>query len=259
MEESVPRCKSLIRKRQGFSCTYFLKFQEIPKSELLPGIAKGSSFTSVCVNTAIYLPWLISQCLKAGVVFKRAIFKHVSEAASPEIHHLGCCADLLVNCTGLSSMKLKGVEDQSMFPVRGQIVLVRNNPGGNFSLSGSDDGVDEAVYGMTRAAGGGTVLGGSNQHNSWDSVPDPNLATRIMKRAIDIWPQLTGGKGIEHLDVVRHAVGIRPGRKNGVRIEKEQIGGIWVVHNYGHGGAGYQCSYGCSEVAVSLIEEVLRE
>ena len=113
--------------------------------------------TSVCINTAIYLPWLVSQCLKAGVVFKRAIFKHVSEAAAPGVHHSGSSAALIVNCTGLSALKLDGVEDRSLFPVRGQTVVVRNDPEGNFSISGTDDGPEEGAYCMTRAAGGGTV------------------------------------------------------------------------------------------------------
>ena len=93
-------------------------------------------------------------------------------------------------------------------------------------------------------SGGGTVLGGCYQTGNWESQPDPSLAIRIMKRCVDMCPQLTGGKGIEHLDVMRHSVGLRPLREGGVRIEKEKINGVWVVHNYGHGGFGYQASYG---------------
>jgi D-amino-acid oxidase len=51
---------------------------------------------------------------------------------------------------------------------------------------------------------------------------------------------------------------LRPLRTGGVRIEKERIGEGWVVHNYGHGGWGYQSSYGCSAEAVELVEEVLK-
>lgn len=78
-----------------------------------------------------------------------------------------------------------------------------------------------------------------------------------MKRAVEICPELTGGKGIEALSVIRHGVGLRPLRTGGVRIEKEKIDQTWVVHNYGHGGWGYQASYGCSEGAVELVEEAL--
>lgn len=78
-----------------------------------------------------------------------------------------------------------------------------------------------------------------------------------MKRAVEICPALTEGKGIEALDVIRHGVGLRPLRQSGLRLEKERIGQDWVVHNYGHGGWGYQASYGCSNDALKLVEEVL--
>ena len=116
-----------------------------------------------------------------------------------------------------------------------------------------DDG-SRAV--LNRVIGGGTLLGGSYQKGNWDSQVDPNLAIRIMKRAIDVCPSLTGGKGIEHLSIIRQGVGLRPIRTKGTRLEKEKINGTWVVHNYGHGGYGYQSSYGCSQAALKLIEDV---
>lgn len=106
--------------------------------------------------------------------------------------------------------------------------------------------------------GGGTLLGGCYQKGNWDSQADPNLAVRIMKRAVEICPSLTDGKGIEHLSIIRHGVGLRPVRLSGVRLEKETIDDVWVVHNYGHGGAGYQSSYGCSQAVVKLVEDALR-
>lgn len=153
--------------------------------------------------------------------------------------------------------KLGGVEDHTVVPARGQIVVVRNEAGKMINLSGTDDGDDEACYIMTRAAGGGTVIGGSYQKGNWESQPDPNLAIRIMKRAVQACPELTGGKGIEALDVIRHAVGLRPVREGGTRIEKERMGSLWIVHNYGAGGTGYQSSYGSAEAAVKLVRKAL--
>jgi D-amino-acid oxidase len=79
-----------------------------------------------------------------------------------------------------------------------------------------------------------------------------------MKRCVELCPELTGGKGIEALSIVRHGVGLRPLRINGVRLDKEKIDGLWVVHNYGHGGFGYQASYGCSLEVVRLVEDALK-
>jgi D-amino-acid oxidase len=111
----------------------------------------GTSFTSVCINTPVYLSWLVGQCLKNGVVIKRGIVSHIQDAA--KMHHSGTGADLVVNCTGLSSLKLGGVEDKKLYPGRGQVVVVRNDAGLMADTSGTDDGPDEALYIMTRAAG----------------------------------------------------------------------------------------------------------
>ncbi|KAL8959800.1 MAG: hypothetical protein Q9193_003395 [Seirophora villosa] len=242
-------------KSEPWYKTVVPNFRQLSREELKSGFDSGHAFTSVCINTAIYLPWLVSQCLQRGVVFKRANLAHISDASG--IHHSGNKADLVVNCTGLSALKLGGVRDENMMPIRGQTVLVRNEANVMCSSSGTDDGEEEVCYLMQRAAGGGTLLGGSYQRGNWDSQLDPNLAVRIMKRAVELCPALTGGKGIEHLDIVRQGVGLRPHRHGGTRIEKERINGVWTVHNYGHGGFGYQSSYGCSRKAVEIIREAL--
>ncbi|KAF2149000.1 FAD dependent oxidoreductase [Myriangium duriaei CBS 260.36] len=236
-------------------------FKAIPKSELLPGTDGGNSFTSVCINTALYLPWLVSQCLKNGVVVRRGIADHIADAAS--LHHSGKRADVVINCTGLSSLRLGGVEDRTMYPARGQIVVVRNDPKIMATISGTDDGPEEATYVMHRAAGGGCVLGGCLQKDSWESQPDPGLAIRIMKRCIELCPKLVpAGKGIEALSIIRHSVGLRPMRERGIRIETERIAcpegkQLTVIHDYGHGGYGYQTSYGCSMAVERLVQEAV--
>ena len=185
--------------------------------------------------------------------------------------------------------KLGGVEDKNVIPARGQIVVVRNSAPCMYTISGTDEGDDEVMYIMTRAAGGGTVLGGSYQKGNWDSQPDHNLAVRIMKRCIQYCPELVKpGQGIEGLDVIRHSVGLRPLRIGGPRVEREVLkvdgqDGLRVVHNYGAGGFGCkyffsslfsnlwskwcsntipdidQASYGMAENAVRLVEEALAD
>lgn len=80
-----------------------------------------------------------------------------------------------------------------------------------------------------------------------------------MKRCVDLVPALTNGGGIEKLSIVRHGVGLRPVREDGPRVEKEIIDGVKLVHEYGHGGFGYQSSYGSAKAAVKLIDESLGE
>lgn len=219
-----------------------------PIKDLPPGMDGGSVFTSVCINTALYLPWLASQCLKLGVKLRRGNVAHVTEIN----------ADVVVNATGLSSLKLGGVEDKQLYPARGQITIVRNDPGNFMGVtSGVDDGPDEAAYIMHRAAGGGCVLGGCLQKDNWDPEVDQAMAQRIMKRAVELCPRLSSN-GVEGLDVIRHGVGLRPMRHGGPRVEREVIRGVQVVHNYGHGGYGFQTSYGCAQKVIELVREATR-
>ncbi|KAF3005469.1 hypothetical protein E8E14_008211 [Neopestalotiopsis sp. 37M] len=232
----------------------FSDYRELPKEDLPEDIASGCEFGSICINTMLYLPWLVGKCRENGVVFKRGNLKHVSEAAG--MSHTGKKADAIVNASGLMALKLGGVMDGNMTPVRGQLVIVRNEAPYMVTKSGTDDADDELFYMMMRANGGGTILGGTYQKGQWESQPDPNIAMRIMRRAVEMVPELTNGKGVQGLDIIRHAVGLRPYREGGVRLEKEKIDGTWVVHNYGHAGWGYQGSYGCAERVVELVDEI---
>jgi D-amino-acid oxidase len=238
------------------------EFRQVPKDELPPTVDSAISYRSMCINTALYLPWLVSQCLENGVIFKRSNLTSLTSAAS--LHQSEDPAALVVNCTGIGAHKLKGLGpdgtgDKLVFPARGQIVLVRNEVEKMVELTAPIEGGDEMTYIMTRAAGGGTILGGCYQKNNWESQPDLNLAQRIMTRAVELCPALTNGKGIEGLDIVRHAVGLRPVREGGVRLGASWVDDVLVVHNYGHGGFGYQSSYGCSMAAVKIVENVLSD
>ncbi|RDA95128.1 hypothetical protein CP533_2163 [Ophiocordyceps camponoti-saundersi (nom. inval.)] len=220
-------------------------FRELHPDELVPGHESGCEFTSVCINTATYLQWLLGQCLRNGVVVRRAVLSDISEAGL--LSHTGAppTSVIVVNATGLGSLKLGGVRDLTMLPVRGQTVLVRNECHPMITTSGTDDGDVETIYLMQRAGGGGTILGGTFDPDNWAAEPDPNTAIRIMRRAIEVCPNLAGGKGIDGLSIIRHGVGLRPYRRDGVRIENEVTAdGLRIVHNYGHAGWGYQGSYG---------------
>lgn len=129
----------------------FPDFRVVPSSELPKGFVHATTFRSVCINTALYLPWLASQCLKRGVVFRRGIVNHVKDTVP--LHHSGQNATVVVNCTGLFSARLGGVEDSTVHPIRGQIVVVRNDPEIMCDTSSSEDGPEEMTYIMHRAAG----------------------------------------------------------------------------------------------------------
>jgi D-amino-acid oxidase len=48
-------------------------------------------------------------------------------------------------------------------------------------------------------------------------------------------------------------------RTGGPRVEKENIEGAWVVHNYGHAGYGYQSGWGSAWEAEKLVLGILEQ
>jgi glycine/D-amino acid oxidase-like deaminating enzyme len=62
-----------------------------------------------------------------------------------------------------------------------------------------------------------------------------------------------------------YLIGIRPHRAGGVRLELEQepIASPWgpkfLIHNYGHGGAGITLSFGCASVVADHVRTLLRD
>lgn len=56
---------------------------------------------------------------------------------------------------------------------------------------------------------------------------------------------------------LEHVAGLRPFRVGGVRLEAERWGERWMVHNYGHGGAGITLAPGSAWLAARELERRL--
>ncbi|ODQ68062.1 D-amino acid oxidase [Nadsonia fulvescens var. elongata DSM 6958] len=228
-------------------------YQELSVEEIPEGYDYGFKFLSVVISTSRYLNYLWAQLAKGGVSFKRCTLSHISEANG--LHSSGKKPDLIVNCTGLLAYKLGGVEDKNVYPIRGQTLLVRNQASKMMECDQVPGYPNELVYIMPRVEGG-TIIGGTFWANDWSSNVDYDLSERMMKRALAICPDLIEGNNPSEMDIVRHNVGLRPGRIGGPRLEAENISGVGtVIHNYGAGGAGYQSSYGMALKVVGLAKK----
>ena len=89
------------------------------------------------------------------------------------------------------------------------------------------------------------VFGGTNDLSS-DLAADRATTERIVAECSRVLK-------IEKPNVLAERVGLRPFRKSGVRLERDELrDGRTVIHNYGHGGSGFTLSWGCAREVVNL-------
>jgi glycine/D-amino acid oxidase-like deaminating enzyme len=110
--------------------------------------------------------------------------------------------------------------------------------------------------------GDGTfIVGGTRLPNDWDTEPRPETTREIIARALAAMPTLASQDGVgDEVEILGVNVGLRPARKDGVRLERgDAVDHVAVIHSYGYGGYGYQCSWGAAFEARNLIDEVLQK
>ena len=177
------------------------------------------------IEMPLYLPHLASRVLQGGGTIERRRIASLDDA---------CAASrVVVNASGLGARAL--CQDETVAPIRGQVVRVRNPGLTQFVVD--VDAPNGATYIIPRSED--CVLGGTADDGAWDAVPDMSTAARIIERCAMLEPALRS------VEVLEHRVGLRPGRP-AVRIEAEPFGRATVIHNYGHGGAGVTVAWGCA-------------
>ncbi|ONI76514.1 amino acid oxidase [Kribbella sp. ALI-6-A] len=203
--------------------------------ELPAGYSHGLRFAVPLVEMPTYLPRLHQRYLDTGG-------QHVVRRVAALTDLLDLAPDVIVNCAGLAAGRLVG--DSTTYPIRGQIVRVRN-PG--LTLSVRDEhhpGGRAYVHPRTDDC----ILGGTLDQGVWDTTVDDATTAAIVARCADLVPALADAEVIEAL------VGLRPGRPE-VRLERDEqlVPGVPVVHNYGHGGSGITLGWGCAQEAAALV------
>ncbi|KAJ7749293.1 D-amino-acid oxidase [Mycena maculata] len=249
--------------------------QSLPSSLLPPDIAEGISFTTLTIDSPVYLNYLLSRFLAAGGSIVRGTVQHIAqvvEGGAGIFNGRKCLSSpsAVIVCVGLGARTLGGVEDKDMYPIRGQTVLVRA-PWVRFGRAiSSKNGL--WTYIIPRRSGD-VIVGGIKDDNDWYPVPRPETTLDILKRGFSLCPELAPPEirsqrepVLEDLQsiIIEEGTGLRPARKGGIRLEVEWVGNqdqkkVPVVFNYGHGGYGYQSSWGSAAVALELLEQALAE
>ena len=179
----------------------------------------------------------------------------------------------IVNCTALGSATLTDVADTALYPTRGQTVLVRApwlaEVGGITRTGLPGQGI--YTYIIPRSGrSGDVIIGGTADVGDFEPKPRAETTEMIKRRGIQLCPELLpvakrAAMDTKDLDVIENGCGLRPTRAGGIRVELDSISGQYcspclsislrfrfgavgqkqvpLVHNYGHGGYGYQSSW----------------
>jgi D-amino-acid oxidase len=204
-------------------------FQRLTVADLPPGFVSGWRYTVPVVDMPVYLEYLAKKLDQAGIVVENRKISSLAEVTGT--------ADTVVNCAGLGARWL--VPDESVRPVRGQLVVVAN-PGIHEFFAEHTEDVSELTYLLPQ--GDHIVLGGSADDDQTERVADPAVAQGIVDRCAEIEPALRGAR------ILQHRVGVRPTRPR-IRVERDGD----VVHNYGHGGSGVSLSWGCAREVAAIV------
>jgi D-amino-acid oxidase len=201
--------------------------------ELPPGYSTGHAFVAPVVEMPVYLSHLMDRFAASGGNVERRTLSSLDEVSGE--------TRVIVNCAGLGARDL--VADAFMYPIRGQIVRVRNPGLKRFVLD--EENPEGVTYIVPRSDD--CILGGTAEEGEWNLEPDPETARGILSRCKSLEPQLEGA------EVLEHRVGLRPGRP-AIRLEREDgPADVPLIHNYGHGGSGITLSWGCAEATLELV------
>lgn len=149
---------------------------------------------------------------------------------------------------------MPGVQDTTAYPTRGQILVARV-PGMGTNIM--RHGRDYETYIIPRPnSGSQVVLGGYMQKEvrTGDVFVEQSESIKQRTRA------LAGGLLGDEIEVLGAFAGLRPSRREGARVEREELGSAQtVIHNYGAGGTGFQAGMGMALDAVALADPELKQ
>jgi D-amino-acid oxidase len=209
------------------------RFNERPLLSSSASLARtfttGYALTVPLTDTSIYLDYLVNRFRKSGGIIQST---HINKAEEipPDF-------DVIINSAGIGARDL--FHDPDLEPHRGQVAIVPK-----LDLTRAivcDDA--PLMYAIPRA--NDCVLGGTNSisDSREPSSSDTDAIVSECSRVLGIKPpRVTAVK-----------VGLRPFRKSGVCLNPEKLpDGRTVIHNYGHGGAGFTLSWACAEEVYAI-------
>jgi D-amino-acid oxidase len=208
--------------------------ESLQHEDMLSGFASGFSLWVPVMDTTIYLDYLRRRYEVAGGKVHAGVSFDDLGSAAPDF-------PLLINCAGIGGRTL--VPDREVEPHRGQVVLVQplDVP---YAVACDDPPL---MYAIPRTHD--CVFGGTNEV-SFEREPSAADTERIVA-------ECSRALGLTTPSIVGERVGLRPFRRSGVCLRRTELpDGRAVIHNYGHGGAGFTLSWGCAQAVLAVAEPV---
>ena len=214
--------------------------EEASREDLPNGAHAGVWATVPIITMNTYLGWLRGQVEELGVDFAKGTVTDLAQLKGG--------ADLVVLAAGLRGGELL-VDDDTVYPIRGQVVRLANTKNLTQWLC-DDDYQDGVSYIIPRRED--IIVGGTDTANDWNREVEPQTSIDILERAAKLVPELEG------LEVLEHKVGLRPARET-IRLEHVAGHPLPVIAAYGHGGAGVTLSWGTAQRVAELAAQLAGE
>jgi D-amino-acid oxidase len=206
-------------------------------------------FSTIVIDMTKYMSWLRRWADSLGIIFDVRHLGSLDEASSSE-------TSAIINCSGLGAKSL--ARDWSVRPVRGQVLFLEAIDETDIeSLVGV--GIDEyCLVPRIKDIGVGSLFEDVDDSNHIEPRYSQKSEDKL-RAAVGILAELCGVDRLSLEFSGRSAVGLRPSRTNGARLEAEQRHSGLVIHNYGHGGGGVTLAWGCASQVARLASSLLAE
>ena len=198
-------------------------------------------FDTMVINPLLYLPQITADFVAKG---GRLVHQH--------IHHLDDVLRLqepvVFNCLGMGAKTIFG--DPHLQAVKGVSLRLLPIPALHSAVSTGD---------LIVAPRGNETYVGASYLTEWDTLEPTAREQAYILDGVAALVEVPGSefalpKGtLRKAHIIQAHSGLRPLRAIGPRVEKEQIGGKTIVHNYGHGGNGIILSWGTAAQAMRLV------
>lgn len=204
--------------------------RELTSDEIKQPFVAGCTYTTFLVESPEYMPYLRARFESLGGKISVEVVRQILDLA-PRFQSI-------VNCSGVEAVHI--CSDTEVYPIRGQVVRVHRPASMASSVLEA-----EGVFIVCRSTD--CIIGGANADNDWSTDVRAEDRKALLERATVLCPAL------KESVVLEDRVGLRPGRSS-VRVERDSSSkDCIIIHNYGHGGAGFALSWGCADDVVEMI------